>query len=137
MKKRILISCLLLAAVPGCESKPATTPKSPSQIEVTLEIDFQGRADNLNGDYKIGEDSTVFELLQIAQAANDLRFQHQGSGETAFIQSFNEVANEKANGSNWVFMVNQKLSNKGCGSTNISDGDRVTWKFADSYRPSE
>lgn len=138
MKMRILTTMVAFTIVTGCQSQSRPDVVESRTIEVTLEIDFQGRAENFTAVHKVPQNVTVFGLLEVAQSASkDFKFDFLGSGETAFILSFNDVANEKGEGSNWIYTVNGKLSNQGCGSTNVNDGDLVVWTFADSYNPAE
>lgn len=83
------------------------------------------------------EGMTVLDLMQSCKG-NDgkaLRFEHRGSGATAFLTSIDGVANESGRGSKaWIFRVNGKLGNRSFGTTELKPGDAVLWHFG-KYEP--
>ncbi len=72
---------------------------------------------------------TVLDALQDAQKhPRGIRFEHRGSGETAFVSKIDDLANE-GRGRNWTYGVNDKKADRSCGVFSLTAGDRVVWKF--------
>ena len=121
---------LLIGALAGCDSRPAAQKFNSSGTDVgtvQLEIDFGGRRKKISVDVPCSADSTVFRILERARNLEDLSFTSTGTGESAFVRSFDGVENEGADGDNWVFRVNEKLGNRSCGVFPVQPGDRVLW----------
>lgn len=75
------------------------------------------------------EGMTVLEALKSAQAhPRGIRVVQRGTGATAFVTQIDDLANE-GNGRNWVYRVNGKLGDVGCGARQLVAGDSVLWKF--------
>ena len=79
-------------------------------------------------------DSTVFTILQRAAKMDDLQFDSQGSGSTAFVHSIDGVMNAGGRGKNWVYRVNDLLVNESCGLKGVVPGDQIKWKYGE-YKP--
>ncbi|MFO0902437.1 MAG: DUF4430 domain-containing protein [Pirellulales bacterium] len=72
---------------------------------------------------------TVLDALQDAQKLpRGIRFEHRGSGETAFVSKIDDLANE-GRGKNWTYRVNDKRADRSCGVYPLVAQDRVLWKF--------
>ena len=59
-----------------------------------------------------------------------------GEGETMFIKSIGQVANEGPGKDNWTYRVNQKLGKTSCGISPLANEDKVEWTFG-KYDPTE
>ena len=76
---------------------------------------------------------TVLDALLAAQKnPRGIRLKTRGSGQTAFVEKIDDLKNE-GSGRNWIFRVNGKLSNRGCGVVPLKSGDTILWKFG-KYR---
>ncbi|MEM7456441.1 MAG: DUF4430 domain-containing protein [Planctomycetota bacterium] len=130
--------CFLLLA--GCEKQPEASgggrSTSTSGGTVDLTIQFNGRAGDKTVAIPCSADSTVFQILTRARNTGDIEFESTGEGETAFVVSIDEVANEGASGDNWVYLVNDALGDRSCGAYRVEVGDEITWRFG-KYEPDE
>lgn len=130
----IFAGLILLFSACDRSPNPTATPEldtaaNSQKITVALEVDFQGRAENVSLDLQAPPATTVFELLELAKSQNKLEFESSGSGEFAFINSINGIQNERSDGSNWVFFVNDTMSKQGSGVFAVQESDKVLWKF--------
>ena len=94
-----------------------------------LTVDFSDRSGDIATELDLPKGSTVLNALETASNRQLLRIQFRGSGETAFVTSIDEIENEGAAGSNWVFYVNDELAKRGAGSFLLSNNDHLLWKF--------
>ena len=134
----LLLLLLLGLICAGCSSSTIADPKTPAnvpQITVLLEIDYRERQENISIQHDVSEGDSVLRLLQAAQKAGQLEFEFRGGGETAFIESIDGVKNEGSNGSNWLYLVNGELADRGCGVKQLASGDKVKWLFSTKYPP--
>lgn len=53
----------------------------------------------------------------------------QGNGEMAFLLELGGIANQGADGLNWLFEINEKRIDRGAGAQTLKQGDRVLWKM--------
>lgn len=99
------------------------------QVTVSVEIRFNGRAEDLDLEIACAPETTVFSATMKALEDGDAGFEFRGEGETAFVVSIGGVTNEKAAGDNWVYRVNGELGNVGCGVAKLKKDDQITWSF--------
>jgi hypothetical protein len=79
------------------------------------------------------EDMTVFDLLQAAaKHPRGIKVTHQGKGATTLITAIDGLENE-GRGRNWIYEVNGKTADRGCGVWKLAAGDVVLWRF-DTYQ---
>ncbi|MEQ1904960.1 MAG: DUF4430 domain-containing protein [Pirellulaceae bacterium] len=100
---------------------------------MTVRIDFQGRKENIEKVVTLPAPATVFSAL-IAALPNEV--ESTGEGETLFIKSIGQVANEGAGKDNWTYRVNQKLGKTSCGISPLANQDQVEWTLG-KYDPAE
>ncbi len=141
MAFRFRFGLLILAFAAGCDqSAMLDVERSDSAATeivagtVQLDIDFAGEAENLSVKVPCSADSTVFTILQRAAKMDDLQFDSQGSGSTAFVHSIDGVMNAGGRGKNWVYRVNDLLVNESCGLKGVVPGDQIKWKYGE-YKP--
>lgn len=73
---------------------------------------------------------TVFDALKAAeQHPRGIRVSHTGEGETVFITSIDDQANEGAGERNWRYTVNDQPARYSAGVAELKDGDTVLWRF--------
>ena len=79
------------------------------------------------------EGMTVMDALRLAAASDDgFRFEHRGSGATAFVWKIDDVENQggKERSRNWIFKVNGSKSPQSAGIAPVGAADVVLWKFS-------
>ena len=100
------------------------------------EIDFEKLTDlgvfGIFGPTGSGK-STILDAMTVAKArpSRPLRFSHKGSGESAFLISIDESANEGGGrtSKNWFYRVNDQLGDESFGLKELNAGDKVLWHF--------
>ncbi len=135
MNKSTLCAPFLLLLLVGCHREPIRTADDQAQIDVELQIDFGGKADDLIMKHAVPKNSTVLDLLIDLKSDSKLEFAYRGSGATAFVYSLGDFENANGQGSNWVFFVNEQLADRSCGSYRLTDADKVKWVYASKYPP--
>ncbi len=79
------------------------------------------------------EKMTVLDALLNAQKhPRGIKVQYRGKGPTAFVSKIDDLENQ-GRGSNWIYRVNDKLADRGCGVYELKAGDTILWKFGE-YR---
>jgi len=130
----LIAGCIVVA---GCERTQQTpVPDSATGvISAELKIDF-GDGTNKQLTVTTNAPATVLSLLQAAAEQGEIELEFIGSGDRAFVDSLNKIANEGPGGKNWTYRVNGKLGHHSCGIANLSDKDVVDWKLGE-YKPEE
>lgn len=107
------------------------TPTDRPQGEtVSLEIDFGNGARRVFENLPWKESMTVADLLKAATSFHPaIRYKTRGTGEMAFVESLEGVANGGAGGRNWLFSVNGQHAEVGIGAQPLQAGDAVLWRF--------
>ncbi|MEL7500398.1 MAG: DUF4430 domain-containing protein [Planctomycetota bacterium] len=131
----ILILVSLLFGI-GCDQTtqpPTTDPgtagnQTTNLVNVRLMVSRTGQR-NLKIDVECPENSTVFDVMEIAKSNGDLEFEHTGSGDTVFITSISGVANSGANQDNWIYRVNEVRGDCSCGEKQIASNDTIIWSY--------
>jgi hypothetical protein len=116
--------------IAGCAK--SGTPVGDNAVitgSVQLEIDFRSEREKLSIKVPCASESTVLSVLQQAQKSGDLTFVFRGQGESAFVNSIDDVENQAAKGDNWVFRVNGELGDRSCGAFSVKPDDHVLWVF--------
>lgn len=104
-------------------------------VAISVEVEFNGRSENLKLETKVSADATVFSATLAALKENGVDVEHRGEGETAFVVSIGGIANDKVADDNWwVYRVNGELGKVGSGVAQLEKGDRITWSFG-KYEP--
>ena len=120
-----LLLAMALCAVFGCNSAVEAPPK-PATGTVSLVVDFQQES-QADLDLKVGcaADSTVFDVLQRAEKAGDLKFEHSDNltqeSSSIFVKEINGVG--QADGKSWTYYVNDELAKESCGTCAIKPDD--------------
>ena len=114
----------------GDRSARSPTATTASKVyEVRLIIDFNGRKENLELTAKASEGDQVFDVI-----CRELEVDSTGQGRNVFVRAINGVENEGGGGDNWIFFVDDVLSNRGCGDYVIKPGQQIRWRFG-KYEP--
>jgi hypothetical protein len=74
------------------------------------------------------EGMTVRDLTRETRR-KDLKLEVRGSGESAFLASLDGVANEGADGRNWMYSVNGRPGDRSFAIYELEPGDQVLWSF--------
>lgn len=125
------LTAVLFVGSIGCDSSKVPNEQLRDIGTVTVEVDFGSDKRAKSIDVVCSPDSTVLDSLERAQNTNELKFEHSGSGETAFVNSIDGVKGKGAEGGNWTFRVNDQLGDKSAGIYEVKPGDVISWKFGD------
>jgi hypothetical protein len=71
---------------------------------------------------------TIHDAMR-ATFRNDARFKIKGTGEGAFLESIDGVANEGAGGRNWVYSVDGRVGDRSFAVYELEPGSEVLWTF--------
>lgn len=121
-----LLAALMLGR--GLAEQPAAADAAPR-----LTIDYGDGVEKSFTQLPWREGTTVLDLLTAAaKHPRGVKFQQRGSGSTAFIREIDGLANQGAgrDSRNWLFTVNSKMSEVGCGACPVGRTDHVRWRFA-------
>lgn len=105
----------------------------PGAPAVRLEIDYKNGVQRIYTlPWKTG--MTVFDALKAAEASKPgiaLRYNQSGGKETIFVTEIDAFVNEGsgADKKNWLFWVNDKFADKGCGVYELKASDAAVWRF--------
>lgn len=78
----------------------------------------------------VSEESSAFDLLLEVADKYDVDIEYSGSGQTAYISAINGIKEFCAGGeSGWLYRVNGKFLQEGCGSCKLKNGDLVEFLF--------
>ena len=90
-------------------------------VEIEIELDGQTKSIELEA---IANGTSLESVLRNIQ---DVPFQINGSGTSAFVHSIDGVATTSGEG--WTFYVDGEWASQGIGSTQLSPPTKVTWRF--------
>ncbi len=112
-------------------SKAQEAKPKPASIEMA--IDFGDGLIWTFPDIQHTSKMTIMDAMNIARARTKrpLRFSHKGAGESAFLISIDDSANEGGGRSsrNWFYRVNHELGDQSFGLKQLKPGDKVLWHF--------
>lgn len=79
---------------------------------------------------QISEEETVYSVLLQACRENNVHLETTGTKETLYVEGINNIY-EKDYGdlSGWMYFVNGKSPQIGCGNYKLSDGDEIVWCY--------
>lgn len=119
----------------GCSQPGTATEKAAGEktIQISIEVKFNGHGEDRTLECEVAEGTTVFGALRQLNDSNQISAQLSGSGETGFVSSIGNVAQDK-DGQGWKFRVNQELGKASCDMYSLSEGDHVIWSFG-RYKP--
>ena len=132
LSTRILQSLLAVFCLTPSASQVQAQADSPKAPSVTLVVDF---GDGLTCTYIVEHkpEMTILNAMTVAKArpSRPLRFSHKGAGESAFLISIDESANEGGGrtSKNWFYRVNDQLGDESFGLKELNAGDKVLWHF--------
>lgn len=113
------------AASQAATAQPATAPR--------LTIDYGDGVEKTFTQLPWREGATVLDLLTAASKhPRGVKILQRGSGSTAFIREIDGLANQGGghDSRNWLFTVNSKMSEVGCGACPVGRQDHVVWSFS-------
>ncbi len=126
----LIFPCLCLMASITSSKAQEAKPK-PASIEMA--IDFGDGLIWTFPDIQHTSKMTIMDAMNIARARTKrpLRFSHKGAGESAFLISIDDSANEGGGRSsrNWFYRVNHELGDQSFGLKQLKPGDKVLWHF--------
>ena len=122
-----LLSCLLAA-------DPKENAKQEDERPVRLTIDYADGAQKRYTAIPYRPPLTVLDALNwAAQHPHGIEIDVRGEGETALVTRIDDLKNQGSSQRNWIFRVNGKLANRGCGVFQVRPGDAILWRF-EKYR---
>jgi len=137
-RRCLLAFTALLLALPG-RAVAQDAPAADGPV-VKIVIDFGDGLQWQYGSITHKPGMTVLDAMNQAAARTQrpLRFEHKGSGESAFLISIDGSANEGGGKAkrNWFYRVNDKLGDTSFGLKRLEAGDSVLWRFG-KYNPGE
>jgi hypothetical protein len=132
ISRRTILTALAMLAALGLLHGPEVRGEEPAKT-VRLTIDYGDGSQRAFTRLAWKEDMTVFDLLQAAaKHPRGIKVTHQGKGATTLVTAIDGLENE-GRGRNWIYEVNDKTADRGCGVWKLAAGDVVLWRF-DTYR---
>lgn len=132
-KMRIFLSVIFTGSIlfASCEKeKSGDQPEHSPGAEIQFLIDLPEQNEPLVFIATVSrKEATIEDAMNTLKEEGEISFAMKGSGETAFIESIEEVKNQGSQGKNWVYAVNGVPGTASVGATRISDGDEVRWCF--------
>lgn len=125
----LLLSLSLAAVRISAESTPIAGKASPRLV-----IDFGDGVEKHFKELKWVEEATVLDLLRQADAhSRGIDLVYVGRGTTAFVTQIDDLKAQGFGGDkrNWIFFVNGKPADRGCGVFRVRRGDEIRWRFLD------
>lgn len=132
------ISVMLISLILLAPSLASETSNAHQDATVKLVVDFNGERDkNLEfNDIPWQDEMTVEDVLRHVMKNEEFRFRSRGRGETFFVIQIAGLANQGAKGKNWIFLVNEKLGDRGAGAYSVPKDATVKWHFG-KYNPKD
>ena len=138
MKKRIpagLIICalsvILLFTAVACQEEPEEETDIVNPIEITISVDYPERAgidDVENAEFKIEENSTVMDAIQLYCNVNDMELTVETTG--ASVEGINGVENgDYFAKRTWQYKINGQLCSEKESEKKLEDGDALEWAY--------
>lgn len=111
--------------------QPIDGQQKQEQKYVNLMLDFGDGDIKAFNDIAIGDNASVFEILQKAASENsmELNYKDYGGDLGIFIESIGGKTNNFNSGYYWQYWVNGLYAKVGAGSYKLQDGDVVEWKY--------
>ncbi|MBU3906136.1 DUF4430 domain-containing protein [Patescibacteria group bacterium] len=122
------------AAEPAVQdSQPIVCQQEQEQEYASLIFDFGDEDIKTFSDIAIGDNDSVFEVLQKAVSENniELNYKDYGGDMGVFIESINGKRNDFDSGYYWQYWVNGQYAKVGASSYELQNGDVVEWKYAE------
>ncbi len=78
----------------------------------------------------INDGDTVFDVLCYVRDKNAIQMEYSGAGANAYIKGIGNLYEfDGGRWSGWVYFVNEKQGEKGCGQYQLSNGDEIKWAY--------
>jgi hypothetical protein len=125
------VLCLVLLALAGCSGKDGAAAAKGTGPTVQLVFDYDDGAEKRIA-VPWQEGQTVLDaMVQATVHPRGIAFEQRGEGKNAMIVRIDDLANQQAGGEgkNWIYRVNGKLADRGCGEWTLRPGDVVLWRF--------
>jgi hypothetical protein len=135
------IIAIVLVTIVGCRYRQSdnaaplsttNTASAPSGQVIQLTIDFGDGAQKRFTAISFRDGMTVLDVLDAAKAhPHGITFAARGSGAMTLITKIDDLANQEgaAGAKDWLFFVNDKLADRGCGAASVKPGDSILWRY--------
>jgi len=129
--RSLTLSCtammLLFCHVAFLEAKK---PEGKSAQVVTLTVDYGDGAQKRFVEIPWKTEMTVGDATDAADKhPRGIEIEVRGKGETAILLRIDDLRNAGADGTNWVYRVNDKLGDRSFSVFSLNPGDDVLWRF--------
>ena len=125
----LAISMLLVSAVSVGLGQTAGEPEKEKIVHVIIDYGDGVQKHFTRLAWKPG--MTVLEALKAAaKHPRGIQIKYRGRGATAFVTQIDDLENQ-GRGRNWLYRVNKKLADRGCGAFPLKSGDTVLWRFGE------
>ncbi len=113
------------------DSQLISGQQEQEQKYVSLMLDFGNGNIKTFSDIAIGDNASVFEILQKVASENsiELNYKDYGGDMGVFIESINGKQNDFDSGYYWQYWVNSQYAKVGASSYKLQDRDVVEWKY--------
>lgn len=128
----LIIATLLCWSAAGlvCSDDAAKSDQRDAKPAIELTIDYGDGAQKRFSQVPWTQNMTVFDTLQWASKhPHGIEFKHRGKDSLALVSQIDDLKNSGGSGKNWIFYVNQKLSDRGCGASKVLPRDKILWRF--------
>jgi len=122
-----------LTSIPpaGATASRVLSPQPTGQT-VRLEIDFGNGAKKIFAAIPWQEQMTIADLMKSArQFQPGIVYSQVGEGEMGFLSSVEGVANEGADGRNWIYQVDDRHAHRSFCLEKVEPSSHVLWTFTD------
>lgn len=102
--------------------------KVPATVEVT--IDYADGAQKRYPKIPWKEEFTVFDaLVWVDKHPRGIKLTSRGKNALAFVSQIDDLKNGDRENRNWIFYVNGKQADRGCGAVKLRPKDKILWRF--------
>ena len=105
---------------------PTPLPKSDPRPKVWLSVNY---GDGQRTDFAAIEWHEGMTAAELTKAWPVIPIKQQGEGESAFVSSIKDVANQGADGKNWTYSVNGQMADRSFAVYKLKPDDHVLWTF--------
>ena len=126
-----LILLLALATAPSLLSEEdKSKPDQNRAKSVELTVDYGDGAEKRFAKVPWKDGMTVLDsLIWASKHPHGIKLKYRGKKSLALVGQIDDLKNAGGGGKNWIFYVNKKLADKGCGAAKLRPSDRILWRF--------
>ncbi len=104
----------------------STNIQSPLVLEEKVELTVEGLSEGPQTfKFNAKEKDTAFDLLK--ETGLDIDYTEYDIG--IFINAIGEIENNREEGMNWMYYINEEKAGIGAGQYIVEPGDKIEWKY--------